>query len=567
MPLRATESGGITAEVADVLHGRPGELLAHAVARLILRTRLAPGIVATTFRYVLRAAGCAAGQFLPAPVVHRLLPCQDHLASLGRMLAQLLWQYDHVEAPPPDMRFQLVRGAFLAYNYKSRVYRELLAPATAAGLLPATSSGAGDWLHAEVAARKAGRADGPAMKNRHAPQGAACYEAWDKRLCARATPLAAAEGEQELLRLLRTPLEKGGAAAGSAATLVGTRVPAILSMATGAVRAYAPTDARGAEVPMGGAGSEQAMGQHREGVAQHVRACAALASDAAKRARLEEAAAEIRALDLSELARALFWVLHAEPAAVHRLVPGLLPPGCAAWAPAVRAALPQAYSPGACELLWCEYGHRFEGTMRGVVTHMPKYDDAKLEALLPCSTSITVPFWRGELGCTAVARVELAQFLPSEAARAPPAGGPCAPEHFLFTFAAPPAQGSEAEWGTLPPLEPMAALRGLRWGDDGLRWEHAGAAHPEYNISHIRFHAYLEVKPREDDGGDDPAPSLASAPYVHVTETNGRKALHVHGALCSGLKDDVAGGAGREPSAGGNDGSDGEEAAKRRRLS
>ena len=105
------------------------EPLSVAVARLIFRTRIAPGLIVTTLRYVLRAAGVSAELFLDPLVANHLLPPTDHLASLPRLLAALAAHY----STPSDVEgrmvltddhvFLLVRAAFLGYNYKSVGYR------------------------------------------------------------------------------------------------------------------------------------------------------------------------------------------------------------------------------------------------------------------------------------------------------------------------------------------------------------------------------------------------------------------------------------------------------------
>ena len=96
------------------------------------------------------------------------------------------------------------------------------------------------------------------MKNRHGAQAPAYYIGWDERLCTneRAVVAAARQGEAALLELLnRSPAHGGIACTG--ATLVGTRIPAIL---TAAGVLHSPLMAGGAsEAPLGGAGSQRAM--------------------------------------------------------------------------------------------------------------------------------------------------------------------------------------------------------------------------------------------------------------------------------------------------------------------
>ena len=117
---------------AQALRAHPHELLSVAVARLIFRTRLAPGLIVTTLRYVLRAAGLSAEHFLDPLVANHLLPPTDHLASLPRLLATLSTHYSTAPVVEgqvvltDDHLFRLVRVAFLGYNYKSVGYRQAL---------------------------------------------------------------------------------------------------------------------------------------------------------------------------------------------------------------------------------------------------------------------------------------------------------------------------------------------------------------------------------------------------------------------------------------------------------
>ena len=114
---------------AQALCAHPHELLSVAVARLIFRTRLAPGLIVTTLRYVLRAAGLSAEHFLDPLVANHLLPPTDHLASLPRLLATLSTRYSTAlerVVLDDDILFRLVRVAFLGYNYKSVGYRQAL---------------------------------------------------------------------------------------------------------------------------------------------------------------------------------------------------------------------------------------------------------------------------------------------------------------------------------------------------------------------------------------------------------------------------------------------------------
>ena len=89
---------------AQALCAHPLEPLSVAVARLIFRTRIAPGLIVTTLRYVLRAAGVSAELFLDPLVANYLLPPTDHLASLPRLLAALAAHY----STPSDVEGRMV---------------------------------------------------------------------------------------------------------------------------------------------------------------------------------------------------------------------------------------------------------------------------------------------------------------------------------------------------------------------------------------------------------------------------------------------------------------------------
>ena len=93
VPDRQQDPAVAGAACAQALRAHPHELLSVAVARLIFRTRLAPGLIVTTLRYVLRAAGLSAEHFLDPLVANHLLPPTDHLASLPRLLATLSTHY------------------------------------------------------------------------------------------------------------------------------------------------------------------------------------------------------------------------------------------------------------------------------------------------------------------------------------------------------------------------------------------------------------------------------------------------------------------------------------------
>ena len=72
-----------------LLGASPRELLSVAVARMVFRRMLAPGLIVTSARYVLRCAGVPAEPYLGSLASRHLLPATDHLSSLPR-------RYDHV---------------------------------------------------------------------------------------------------------------------------------------------------------------------------------------------------------------------------------------------------------------------------------------------------------------------------------------------------------------------------------------------------------------------------------------------------------------------------------------
>ena len=234
--LHAGAASAVPAGVcATVLQAAPSEPLAVAVARLVFCRMIAPGLIVTSARYVLRAAGLAAEPFLGSLPSCHLLPAPDHLSSLPRLLASVALRYGDVTIGneglivhlSDDVLFRVVRLAFLAYNYKSAGYRQGVHPdgpvhdqwyAAASDPAPRV------WLE------KRGK-DWP-MKNRHGAQSPRCYIAWDQRLCnnEQGVVAAARQGEAALHAFLnRTPAHGGIARSGE--TLLGTRVPAILTAA------------------------------------------------------------------------------------------------------------------------------------------------------------------------------------------------------------------------------------------------------------------------------------------------------------------------------------------------
>ena len=114
---------------ASVLLGASAsEPLSVAVARMVFRRMLAPGLIVTSARYVMRCAGVPAEPYLGSLASCHLLPATDHLSSLPRLLATVAAHYGdsaHGSAGlTDDLLFRLVRLAFLAYNYKSIGYRQ-----------------------------------------------------------------------------------------------------------------------------------------------------------------------------------------------------------------------------------------------------------------------------------------------------------------------------------------------------------------------------------------------------------------------------------------------------------
>ena len=95
--LHAGAASAVPAGVcATVLQAAPSEPLAVAVARLVFCRMIAPGLIVTSARYVLRAAGLAAEPFLGSLPSCHLLPAPDHLSSLPRLLASVALRYGDV---------------------------------------------------------------------------------------------------------------------------------------------------------------------------------------------------------------------------------------------------------------------------------------------------------------------------------------------------------------------------------------------------------------------------------------------------------------------------------------
>ena len=337
---------------ATVLQADPCEPLAVAVARLVFCRMIAPGLIVTSARYVLRSAGLAAEPFLGSLPSCHLLPAPDHLSSLPRLLASVALRYGDVTNGSEglavhlsdDVLFRVVRLAFLAYNYKSAGYRQGVhpdGPVHSQWYADASDAAPRVWLE------KHGK-DWP-MKNRHGAQSPSCYIAWDQRLCdnERGVVAAARQGEAALHAFLnRTPAHGGIARSGE--TLLGTRVPAILT-AAGVLRSpVAVGEVRGA--PCGGPGSQRAQHAGRLAVVQHVQSALPRVGDAHQCHELRELAGRIAALSRPQMADGLVQLLQAEPLLAHRLVRGVLPESLALWCPAVVAILPRHFTPGSAEV-------------------------------------------------------------------------------------------------------------------------------------------------------------------------------------------------------------------------
>ena len=119
------------------------------------------------------------------------------------------------------------------------------------------------------------------------------------------------------LELLNCSPAHGGIAC-TGATLVGTRIPAIL---TAAGVLHSPLMAEGASgAPLGGAGSQRAMRAGRLEVARYVEAAAARGESGSELRRL---AGHVRALSDQDMADGLVRLLQGEPLLAHRMVRGV----------------------------------------------------------------------------------------------------------------------------------------------------------------------------------------------------------------------------------------------------
>ena len=292
------------------------------------------------------------------------------------------------------------------------------------------------------------------MKNRHQPQAATYFAGWDERLCSESSAVVAAarRGESAVRHLLNEPPANGGIAKGE--TLVATRVAACLT-AAGVLRPSV-VDEVGEDAPTGGRGSHRAMCSGREAVARFVEDLArsdGSDGEGSDCRALLELARSIKALSVQDLANGLAQLLQQEPFLAQQLVKSVLPPSLAVWHKAVIAALPRAYTPCSQELLWCEFGFRFDEAMRSGSCKMPRLDAEKLERLLPCSPQIHVPsmhrgaLWESGQGINVpanqqainlgVTAVDLSLLLPSGSSALPPSTGPVLRASFVFEMHSP----------------------------------------------------------------------------------------------------------------------------------
>ena len=333
------------------------------------------------------------------------------------------------------------------------------------------------------------------MKNRHQPQAATYFAGWDERLCSESSAVVAAarRGESAVRHLLNEPPANGGIAKGE--TLVATRVAACLT-AAGVLRPSV-VDEVGEDAPTGGRGSHRAMCSGREAVARFVEDLArsdGSDGEGSDCRALLELARSIKALHVQDLANGLAQLLQQEPFLAQQLVKSVLPPSLAVWHKAVIAALPRAYTPCSQELLWCEFGFRFDEAMRSGSCKMPRFDAEKLERLLPCSPQIHVPsmhrgaLWESGQGINVpanqqainlgVTHLDLSLLLPSGPSALPPSTGPVLRASFVFEMHSPPAmvpllryeEGTHTVGEALPTVDVKVLSTvlqpGHRFGDD-----------------------------------------------------------------------------------------------------
>ena len=94
---------------------------------------VAPGLIVTSARYVLRAAGLADEPFLGSLPSCHLLPAPDHLSSLPRLLASVALRYGDVTNGSEglavhlsdDVLFRVVRLAFRVPSCPAHAYGSL----------------------------------------------------------------------------------------------------------------------------------------------------------------------------------------------------------------------------------------------------------------------------------------------------------------------------------------------------------------------------------------------------------------------------------------------------------
>ena len=253
-------STAINAIQAHVLGGIDGEPLRRAVMRVILRACIAPGIATTSLRYVLLSAQLDPSLFIDAHACNLLLPCMDHLSSMGRTMFNLTESLRFESDILTDSdTFKTVRAALQAYEFKSVVY---------APMLDGKSSKLDVWLEdapKDDSTLRTWTTDphqggSAARKNRHGCQHLDQRIDADVALCnGRIRVIEAARaGPTHLRRCLVRKNEQGGAGSGKE-TLPSVRVPAVLSSSTNMCRARrpSPTD----DAPLGGKGSCDARSQ------------------------------------------------------------------------------------------------------------------------------------------------------------------------------------------------------------------------------------------------------------------------------------------------------------------
>ena len=440
----------ITSLQAHILRGEVGEPLRRAVMRLVLLVCIAPAIAATGLRYVLLAAGRDPRQYLHKHACELLLPCLDHLSSLGRALFTLTEHYRPSGGELTDSnRLKAVRAALQAYEFKSTVFASMLDPKNQMHTVWFADSSGGDQLQAWTT----GPGGSAPRKNRHGSQCLKHRLKGDKRLLAAGEAvIAAASGGSGALRacLVATPAD-GGAGSGTE-TLPAVRVPAVLASSTNACRARRPQP--GQEAPPGGPGSSKARAQCLKELSSTLNAYVDQLRQTLNGGELTEAqelAAAVGSLSPDDLISELPLILSSEPSLLPGAVENVLGPGLLAWVPAVQATLPGAVSAEAAEMFWCDMAGRFRNSVRsGNNPHqMPKVSlrsgpngfecfYSSGVALLPPTLTFPNSRWRPD-DSSEVFAVNLTPLLPEASEQAPPDSGPLSREALTgsFSFRAP----------------------------------------------------------------------------------------------------------------------------------